>query len=100
MSNKSHRRPRRPARILAQPAVPSTDLGPKTAGQHRWVAVAAYTVTDAEARISATPGAGSILLDRSKLIECGVSCIDCEKPWFAAVDKPCEAESEWKDKSR
>lgn len=68
-------------------AAPMADLPPQVRGRHRWVAAAGYTLTDSAAAL-AYEGTQVVLRPRD-LYVFGVSCIDCERPYSAAVVDLC-----------
>lgn len=64
------------------------DLPPKAEGVHRWIASAAYVLTEEEAR-SALPDQPQIVLGPNKLMSFGVGCWDCENEYRTAAGLPC-----------
>lgn len=76
---------------------PGGQLPDKEPGRHRWVATAAYTLTDQEAA-QATAGDEPILLDAGRLFApVQFGCLDCEHRYDEVVAVPCEAGDEWAD---
>lgn len=60
---------------------PTAKLPPKDPGEHRWIAIATYTVTAGQA---AAASAGSqVKLGPHNLISLGIGCVDCEVEWPA-----------------
>lgn len=66
----------------------------KKPGQHRWIALASYVLSDEQAA-AATDNTDTVLLDHENRMMTALSCIDCEMPYEAVRDQPCEAEDEW-----
>lgn len=64
------------------------DLPRKVEGVHRWIASAAYVLTEEEAR-SALPDQPMITLGPNKLMSFGVGCWDCESEYSTAAGLPC-----------
>lgn len=65
----------------------------KVPGRHRWIATAAWTLTDTEAA-AAREGVTTLLTHRG-LVQFGVGCVDCERTYAQAVTDPCPAGDEW-----
>ncbi len=64
------------------------DLPPKVAGGHRWIATAAYVLTEEEAR-SALPDQPIIVLGPNKMMSFGVGCWDCEREYSECAGRRC-----------
>jgi hypothetical protein len=59
-------------------------LPDKPPGEHRWIAIASFTVT----RPSQVEGLQ--ILDRENLWHVGIGCVDCETPWTPEAERrPC-----------
>lgn len=67
------------------------DLPEKVDGVHRWIASAAYVLTEEEAR-SALPDQPFIVLGPNQMMSFGVGCWDCEQEYSVAVGLPCPGE--------
>ncbi len=66
------------------------DLPEKVTGCHRWIATAAYVLTEEEAR-SALPDRPTIVLGPDKMMSFGVGCWDCEREYSECVTERCRA---------
>lgn len=64
------------------------DLPAKVGTEHRWIASAAYVLTEEEAR-SALPDQPIIVLSPNKMMSFGVGCWDCEQEYSECVGRPC-----------
>lgn len=85
------------ARALAMESAENSigRLPPKGKGEHRYVAMATYTLTPGQARMAGVPDA-RVNLDASNRIGVDIGCLDCEKPYGQLKDEgwpPCEAEA-------
>lgn len=79
------------------PNRPGGGLPEKEPGVHRWIATAAFTVTDAEAA-QAAAGREAVLLDASRLFSpVEIGCVDCEAPHRDVATRPCPAGDEFTD---
>jgi hypothetical protein len=76
----------------AAPAVPLAEMPVKRNGQHRWVAMACYTLSEADA---AAMDEKAVTLGPERLVSFHVGCYDCERPYEQAVGAPCESGDEW-----
>lgn len=93
-----NRRPRRPSDETRY--TPGSGgkgrLPPKVAGEHRWVAMATFTLTQGQARMAGVAGA-RVNLDEKNRLGVELGCIDCEEPYGAVKDQRCEGdEYEWR----
>lgn len=68
---------------------PEAKLPPKIAGQHRWIALASYTVTEGQAHDIVAGPDRSVALGPHNLVSVGLGCVDCEEQW--PVDGACAA---------
>lgn len=59
----------------------TVQLPPKTAGEHRWIALATFTLTSGQA--SAAAGGATVKLGPHNLVTQDIGCVDCEAPWPA-----------------
>lgn len=55
-------------------------LEQKRPGEHVWMSIAAFRLTDESARAACT-GTGQIHLDMENLASINVGCYVCEQPW-------------------
>jgi hypothetical protein len=79
------------------------DLGklpPKMPGEHRWVVVAGYALSDTQAR--KMERGDDVHLDRENRVYTGTGCFDCEQSYTQARRGPCTAPAApgWEDKTR
>ena len=64
------------------------DLPAKQSGDHRWVAIAMYVLTEGQARAVGLPCPP---LQRSQLVAVTVCCADCEGAVDDVAGSPCDA---------
>jgi hypothetical protein len=57
---------------------PTGQLSPKKHGEHRWVVICTYGVSEASMRTAGDPGAVN-LLDHENLVAAQAGCYDCEQ---------------------
>jgi hypothetical protein len=66
-------------------------LQPKEAGRHRWIAQAVFALDTAE--VAQVAIGNRVNLDKQKLMDIMVGCIDCEQPFNEDTRRTkCEAE--------
>lgn len=65
----------------------------KVPGRHRWIATAAYTLSDTEA--AAADEGVRTELSVEKLCMFGIGCVDCEGEYKHVRTAPCPAGDEW-----
>jgi len=62
----------------------------KVTGQHRWIVLATYTITNGQA-LAAESGS-AVHLDHENRIGMHTGCLDCEGEYHEVRGKPCPAE--------
>lgn len=65
------------------------NLPPKQGTQHRWVAIATFTVTDDNMAASFAGDDG--ILDHENLVNVTFGCIDCEEQYLSPRNAACSA---------
>lgn len=68
----------------------------KVAGQHRWIASVAHTMTT-EGCVEAMKPDGGFVLDHESMLMVALGCYDCEQPFPIVRFRPCPAGDEWGD---
>lgn len=70
------------------------ELPAKRKGEHRWVAVCSFFLSQEEAEAAVSPG-NKVLMGMSNILTYGIGCYDCEEIYHLAHGSPCPAGDEW-----